>query len=156
MSNFFSNTCTCQLAGSRTCNMAIARNDCFLVLISLLSSTLSSEVNTHTMRTPSQSPDICSSNVDCSEPTPVCCGKTGYRRCKTATKCIGVPCSSSFECDDGRMWCCSHECKDSACLLPVWAIVLIALAVAVIVSILLIYIILECCRRWPNVRRTLC
>jgi hypothetical protein len=101
-------------------------------------------------------PKTCSSSDDCSDPMPVCCGKAGSSHCRTTTQCIGVPCSSSFECDDGRMWCCSHECKDSACLLPVWGIVLIALAVAIIVSVLLIYVILECCRRWPNLRRTLC
>ena len=100
--------------------------------------------------------ETCTSNDDCSDRSPVCCGKPGFNRCRTKSECIGVPCSSSFECDDGGMWCCSNECKDSACLLPVWAIVLIALAVAVIISVLLIYVILECCRRWPNLRRTLC
>jgi hypothetical protein len=98
----------------------------------------------------------CSSSDECSGPEPVCCGKPGYNFCRTSTECIDVPCSSSFECDDGRMWCCSHKCKNSSCLLPVWAIVLIALAVAIIVSVLLIYVILECCRRWPNLRRTIC
>ncbi len=115
------------------------------------------QVTTQSTQTPTtpRSPS-CSSSEDCSDPTPVCCGKPGYNLCRTVTKCIDVPCSSSFECDDGRMWCCSHHCKDSACLLPVWAIVLIALAVSIIISVLLIYIILECCRRWPNVRRTIC
>ena len=99
----------------------------------------------------------CSSNDECSESAPICCGKPGYNRCRASRdSCIGVPCSSSFECDEGRMWCCSHKCKNSACLLPVWAIVLIALAVAIIVTLLLIYVILECCRRWPNLRRTIC
>ena len=98
----------------------------------------------------------CSSSEDCSDPRPVCCGLKGASFCRTSTDCIDVPCSSSFECDDGRMWCCSRKCKDSACLLPVWAIVVIALAVSIIISVLLIYVILECCRRWPSVRRTFC
>lgn len=109
-------------------------------------------------QTTTQSPlgKKCGSSDECSDKTPACCGKTGFRHCRTSTNCIGVPCASSFDCDDGRMWCCGHKCEDSACLLPVWAIVLIALAVSILVSVLLIYIILECCRRWPNVRRTCC
>ena len=107
--------------------------------------------------TPSGIPQECRSNDECSKRTPICCGKPGYNLCrKSRDSCIDVPCSSSFECDDGQMWCCSHKCKNSSCLLPVWAIVLIALVVAIIVSVLLIYVILECCRRWPNLRRTIC
>ena len=133
----------------RYLKMYIDRKQRILLLIFLCMRQITSQTPTTTP------PKICTSNDYCSD-NKVCCGKPGYNRCRTKEKCIGVPCSSSFECDDGGMWCCSHECQDSSCLLPVWAIVLIALAVAIIISVLLIYVILECCRRWPNLRRTWC
>ena len=98
----------------------------------------------------------CVDNSECSGDKPVCCGEKGSARCRTRDDCVGVPCSSSFECDDGKMWCCAKKCQASACLLPIWAIVLIVMAVAIIVSVLLIYIILECCRRWPGVQQNIC
>ena len=138
--------------------MYMYRKQRILLLVFLWTSGQIYAVLSQTPTSPTHSPlyNTCSSSDDCSGPKPLCCGKTGYRRCRTTEDCIGTPCSSSFECDDGRMWCCAHKCEDSACLLPVWAIVLIALAVAIIVSVLLIYVILECCRRWPNVRRHFC
>lgn len=98
----------------------------------------------------------CGDSSECSETAPACCGKKHFSQCRTRKKCVGVPCSSSFDCDNGRMWCCGNRCEDSACLLPVWAIVLIVIGVSIIISALLIYVILECCRRWPGVRRTIC
>ena len=99
----------------------------------------------------------CYTRDDCKTPlAPICCGKTDFSHCTNASGCVGISCDSSFECDEGRMWCCSNKCKNSYCIMPIWAIVLVAMAVAVIVTILLIYIILECCRRWPNVRRAFC
>lgn len=100
---------------------------------------------------------LCDDNDDCSNVEyNICCGKKGYRKCRSESDCTGVPCSSSFECNDGKMWCCDNRCETSACLLPVWAIVLIVIAVTVIISVVFIYVIMECCRRWPGVQRTIC
>lgn len=135
--------------------MSVKGRQCVLILIFLWTQVITVQTLNKTASQKSSFGRECSSSDDCSGAKPVCCGKTGYSHCRTSKDCVGVPCSSSFECDNGRMWCCSNECKDSACLLPVWAIVLIALAAAIIVSLLLIYVILQCCRRWPNIRRTL-
>ena len=105
---------------------------------------------------PTESAKKCGDNSDCSNPTPVCCGKSGLGECRTETNCVGIPCLSSFECNDGKMWCCNNQCATSACFLPVWAVILVVMAVTIIISVVLIYVVLECCRRWPNVRRTLC